>query len=508
MMSKCFVRLLPALALALAVSAGDVVAQVGSVTGRVTNADTGEPMQGVRLVIQGTNAKATTNEDGRYVLPGVSVGARVVRVNFIGFTQQLAAVTILAGSSTSVDFALNASAIRLSEIVVSAVTGREKRARELGTNIATIDMAEIPTTAITSVSDLLSGRTAGVILMDVNGTSGSSQRIRIRGANSLSLSNEPLVYIDGVLSASESGMSLGVGGQVSSRLNDIDPEDIESVEIVKGPAAAALYGTAAANGVLLITTKRGRSGPAEWNFFAELGQLEDRTDYPLNYTSYEVIGSAGAPFFDPIGDFNETDYAFCSNRSAAAGTCTRDGTTSFNTLMDSRTTPFSKGNRKRYGLNVRGGSERVTYYVSGQLEDERGVIDYNLRDKITVRANVNAAVRPDLDLSVTTSYATVQNEFNSNDNSIFVIDTNKRTVLEEISTALYPRAPEGSTPNALALDGEANLLFVANADNNSVGVIGVAEPGQSEVLGFLPAGWYPSALALLPEREKLYIGNS
>jgi len=451
MMSKCFVRLLPALALALAVSAGDVVAQVGSVTGRVTNSDTGEPMQGVRLVIQGTNAIATTNEDGRYVLPNVSVGARVVRVNYIGFTQQLTAVTILAGSSTSVDFALNASAIRLSEIVVSAVTGREKRARELGTNIASIDMAEIPTTPLTSVSDVLSGRTAGVILMDVNGTSGSAQRIRIRGANSLSLSNEPLVYIDGVLSNSDNTITFGVGGQESSRLNDLDPEDIENVEIVKGPAAAALYGTAAANGVLLITTKRGRSGDAEWNFFVETGELEDRTDYPLNYTSYEVIGSAGAPFFSSTGGFNTTDYAFCSNRSSAAGTCTRDGTTTFNTLRDSRTTPFSKGSRQRYGLNVRGGSDRVTYYVSGQLEDERGVIHYNLRDKTTVRANVNAAVREDLDLSVSTSYASVQNEFNSNDNSIFSPILNGL-----LGNGYY--VPQ-STKSATALPGESRRNF-------------------------------------------------
>lgn len=450
-MSKCFVRLLPALALALAVSAGDLVAQVGSVTGRVTNAETGEPMQGARLVIQGTNAKATTNEDGRYVLPSVSVGARVVRVNFIGFTQQLSTVTILAGSSTSVDFALSASAIRLSEIVVSAVTGREKRARELGTNIASIDMAEIPSTPITSVSDLLSGRTAGVILMDVNGTSGSAQRIRIRGANSLSLSNEPLVYIDGILSNSDNTLTFGVGGQESSRLNDIDPEDIQTIEIVKGPAAAALYGTAAANGVLLITTKRGRSGDAEWNFFVETGEIEDRTDYPLNYTSYEVIGSAGADFFSSTGGFNSTDYIRCSNRAAAVGTCTQDGTTTFNTLLDPRTTPFSKGNRKRYGLNVRGGSDKVTYYVSGQLEDERGVIHYNLRDKITVRANVNAAVRPDLDLSVSTSYATVQNQFNSNDNSIFSPILNGL-----LGNGYY--VPQ-STKSATALPGESRRNF-------------------------------------------------
>lgn len=144
----------------------------------------------------------------------------------------------------------------------------------------------------------------------------------------------------------------------------------------------------------------------------------------------------------------------------------------------------------------------ATLYVSNWSSDSVSVIDTSsLRVVATIPVGDNPndlELAPDGRLFVACS----------NDNSIFVIDTNKRTVLEEISTALYPRAPEGSTPNALALDGEANLLFVANADNNSVGVIGVAEPGQSEVLGFLPAGWYPSALALLPEREKLYIGNS
>jgi TonB-linked SusC/RagA family outer membrane protein len=419
MRSKYFVRLLPALALALAVSAGDAVAQAGSVTGRVTNAFTGLPIQGARLVVQGTNIQATTNEDGRYTLVNVSVGSRVIRVNYIGFTQQNTAVTVLAGSSASVDFALNASAIRLSEIVVSAVTGREKRSRELGVNIASIDVTEMEPAAVTSVSDILSARTAGVVLMDVNGTSGSAQRIRIRGANSLSLSNEPLVYIDGVLSNVDNGMSQGVGGQEASRLNDINPNDIENIEVVKGPAAAALYGTAAANGVLLITTKRGRPGAPEWNAYFELGELEDRTAYPTNYLSYEVIGSAGAPFFDPDGSFNSTDYARCPNRSAAAGTCTQDGMTTFNTLTDPRTTPYSKGDRRRYGLSVRGGGEQVTYFLSTELENETGVIDYNKREKVNVRANMNAAIRPDLDVSISSSYASVQNAFNSNDNSIF-----------------------------------------------------------------------------------------
>lgn len=396
------------------------VAQAGSVTGRVTNAETGEPLQGARLVIDGTNIGTITNADGRYVITGAPTGARVVRVTIIGFGQQSQAVTIPPAGSVTVDFALQTSAIRLSAVVVSAVSGRVQRERELGTNVGTINVADINPTMITSVSDVLSGRTEGVILQDVNGTSGTGQRIRIRGANSLSLSNEPLVFIDGILTEASSGMSIGVGGQESSRLNDMNPNDIESIEVVKGPAAAALYGTAAANGVLLITTKRGRAGSPEWNFYVETGRLDDITEYPPNYMAYQVLGNPNASLFDPTnGAFNSTDFARCPNRSAASGTCTQDGAAVFNTLMDPRTTPWSKGARQRYGLSVRGGTERVTYYVSGELENERGVIDYNLRDRISARANLDAAITDRIDLSVSTAYSSTKNEFNSNDNSIF-----------------------------------------------------------------------------------------
>src|SRR5690606_29775699 len=143
---------------------------------------------------------------------------------------------------------------------------------------------------------------------------------------------------------------------------DLNPADIESIEIVKGPAASAMYGTAAANGVLLITTKRGRPGTTRWNAFVEYGQIEDVTDYPDTFLSYQVL-DPNAPMFLPNGMFNVYDassnptggYAYCPNRLAAAGQCTQDGTLSFNTMKDPRTTMFSTGTRQRYGMSVRGG---------------------------------------------------------------------------------------------------------------------------------------------------------
>jgi TonB-linked SusC/RagA family outer membrane protein len=413
----------------------DATAQTGSVRGRVTNAQNGEPIRDARVGVLGTNIQVATNLDGNYVIGRAPAGERAIRVTVIGFTQQSKPVSIVAGEVAVADFALAASAITIDAVLVHGITGREQRERELGTNSGNIDMRDINPAQVTSIADVLSGRTEGVILQDINGTTGTSQRIRIRGANSLSLSNEPLVYIDGVRMETASALSIGVGGQEASRLNDINPNDIESIEVVKGPAAAALYGTAGANGVLLITTKRGRAGPAEWSFYTETGSLKDITDYPTNYMSYQVNGSPTASFFHPstqdwdgdgtvetgevAGAFNTIDYAFCSNRAAAAGTCRQDGTATFNTLRDPRTTPFASSGRQRYGANVRGGTAAVTYFVSGELEKEDGVIFYNQRDKVSVRANLNAALNDRLDLAVSTQFNTVRNSFPNNDNSIF-----------------------------------------------------------------------------------------
>ena len=291
---------------------GGVVAQeVGNVTGQVVDGTTGRPLVGAQVVVVGTNIGALTNENGRYLITRVPVGERQIRAIMIGFGQSVADVTVAAGGTAAANFQLSTVAIELEALVVSAATGREQRARELGSKVATIDMGQISPAKVASVSDILSGRSEGVILQDVNGTAGTSQRIRIRGANSISLSNEPLVYVDGAL-ISSGFTGGGVGGQEVSRLNDLNPNDIESIEVIKGPAASALYGTAAANGVLLITTKRGRPGATQWTFFADSAQSEDVTDYPMNYLSYQINDGTQPLFRDSDGRFNTAGYAYCS----------------------------------------------------------------------------------------------------------------------------------------------------------------------------------------------------
>lgn len=403
--------------------------ETGRIAGQVLN-EAGEPLVGAQIVVSGTNVGGLSNDEGRFLILRVPTGAQQIRAVLIGYGQATQAVTVTAGGTTTVNFTLNTSAVALGAVMVSAATGREQRSRELGASVGTIELQDLNPAPITSMADALGGRTEGVIMQDVNGTTGTSQRIRIRGANSLSLGNEPLVYIDGVRANADFGGTFGVGGQESSRLNDINPNDIASIDILKGPAASALYGTAAANGVIQITTKRGRPGDTQWTFFAESGQIEDKTDYPANFAAFDIV-NPGSPQFTATGAFNTRSTAnptgfaiYCPNRLAALspgdpGYCEQEGTMSYNTLMDPRTRPFTTGGRQRYGMSVRGGSDAVRFFLSGQLEDEEGVISFNTQDKTNFRANVDARLAETADASVSFGYAQTKLALNNNDNSVF-----------------------------------------------------------------------------------------
>ncbi|MEJ2503131.1 MAG: SusC/RagA family TonB-linked outer membrane protein, partial [Gemmatimonadota bacterium] len=396
----------------------------GTVTGQVTDASTGEPLAGVQMQISGTNVGGLTDQNGRYLLTRVPAGQQTVRAVLIGYAQATEAVSVTAGGTAVADFELRTSAVPLEAVIVSAATGREQRSRELGAKVAAIEVEDLNPAPVTTFSDVLGGRTEGVILQDVSGTTGTAQRIRIRGANSVSLSNEPLIYVDGVR-LDDDFTGFGVGGQEISRLNDINPNDIANIEIVKGPAASAMYGTAAANGVILITTKRGRPGRTQWTAFAEQGVLDDITDWPDNFLSFERNPSAPSDFQDNglfysyNPDSRPNGHGYCPNWAAADGLCSQTDLLSFNTLMDSRTTPFQQGNRGRYGASVRGGTEQVRFFVSGQYESEEGLHSYNKLDKANFRANLDAELSESVELSVSFGYTDANLSLNSNDNSIF-----------------------------------------------------------------------------------------
>ncbi|GMR12198.1 MAG: TonB-dependent receptor [Gemmatimonadota bacterium] len=420
---------LASLALGLGLMASPAAAQGGgSVTGLVIDAETQQPLAGAQVVITGTNRGTLTNQQGRYLITGVPANTYEVRVVILGFSQQSQSITVRAGQAVVVNFNLGSSAVQIDGVTVNVITGESQRARELGTNNGQILLDELPVAAITSLADVLSGRTEGLVLNGLGGTLGTGQKIRIRGANSISLSNEPLIFVDGMLFNSTIA-SFPVNGQDSSRLDDLNPNDIASIEILKGPAATGLYGTQAANGVLLITTKKGTAGVARWNMYAEGGMSEMRTTFEPNFRQV-ALRPGSDPSANPIlpdGNINFTDYSTCRNYVLATGSCvsTDVQTLQFSPLNDPRTTPFDIGYRQRYGLNVAGGTDRVTYFISGEFLDAVGVenrfVEINTQQRTSVRANLTAAISDKLDVGINTSYTKNKLRIPNNDNNSFGI---------------------------------------------------------------------------------------
>jgi TonB-linked SusC/RagA family outer membrane protein len=424
-LTRRFVALaaMPVLLAFFAVSGAE--AQQGAVAGQVIDAQSAQPVTGAQVTIPGTEIGILTDANGRYRLTGVPTGPVEVRVRLIGYSPSSQTVTVEAGQTATANFELTLSAVELEELTVDVLTGRERRRLELGTNVGEIDVEEVNQGPITNFSDLLAGRAEGVTMQDVSGDIGSSQRIRIRGASSLSLSNDPLVIVDGIRYSASNLNAVLTGGQEPSRLNDLNPEDIQSIEVVKGPAASALYGAVGANGVLIVTTRRGSSvGATDWRFYAQGGVLEQNADFPLNYEAVQLAegGDPGAPFFTESG-FNSDDWVPCSNVEAAEGLCEQEQFLSFNTLEDARTSPFQTGDNQTYGMNVSGGSQEATYFLSGELEKEVGVVkfDFNYQDRVSGRANLDAALRENLDVSLSVGYLDSEVGFVNNDNSIFSV---------------------------------------------------------------------------------------
>jgi TonB-linked SusC/RagA family outer membrane protein len=378
----------------------------GTITGRVIDRGTQQPVVGATVRVVGTTRGAQTSDQGIYRITGVNAGTMNVQALRIGYASVTRPITLTAASTATLDFSLDAAATTLDVVTVSA-TGQEQSRRESGVSTASISVPEeVPQAAVSNLQTVLSSRAAGVVVQEAGGTTGSSARIRIRGSNSVSLSNDPLVIVDGIrVNSDEGATSIGVGGQVPSRLNDINPEDIENIEIIKGPAAAALYGTAAANGVIQITTKRGRAGRTKWNVHSEAGSINEVTNYPTNYWTLDEADYAPDTLFPCTLDLQIR--GFCPGEQKLV---------SYNPLEQN--SPFIKGWRERFGADVSGGSDLAQYFIGGDFYRENGVYEINRQRLISLRGNVHSQLRDNFDLSVNTGYTQSRLRLPQNDNNV------------------------------------------------------------------------------------------
>ena len=424
-----------------------VLAQQGTITGRVTDQATNTPVQSAQVRIVGSTRGALTTDEGVYTLRGVAPGPVTLRATRLGYKAGTLTVTVPETGSVTADFALASTPSKLDEIVVSA-SGEQETKREQPVSIGTINMDSVNLAPVNSFSELLTSRTPGVVAQSDGGTLGAGTRIRIRGSNSVSLDNDPLIIIDGVRANGNEGSStLGVGGQVPSRLDDINPEDIETINVIKGPAASSLYGTAAANGVVQITTKRGSNGRQMWSAHAAGGTVSNYVRFPDNFGAVEVDGA------DTV--FSQaTQGAPCVTEFQAAGFCTYTGLQRFNPLETN--SPFITGNTQAYGLAVSGGSEAMTYYLSGQFDKDKGVYEINKLRHATLRANATAHLGPKFDLTVNSSYGQNRLRLPQNDNNVRGI----------IPTGLLGLVFDDSVNHGFAFQQPANI-FAINTQQNT-----------------------------------------
>ena len=425
--------------LTLSALAPALAQNIGTISGRVTEGGSGEPLAGVQLSILGTNVRATTNAQGQYTLARVPARQVTVQVQRVGYAEQARSVSVASGGTTTLNFTMQTQAVQLAEIVTTA-TG-ERRRVEVGNAVNQVNAAQVVETgAVANMSDLLTARSPGVQVLP-GAMTGTGARVRIRGTSSLSLSNDPIYFIDGVrMQSSSASSSIGIGGSSPSRVSDINPEEIESIEVVKGPSAATLYGTDAANGVIVIKTKRGRAGRPQWNVYTEQGIVEDRNEYPDAYRAFQ---SRTAPGFTPT---TASGGSQCFLADRARGACVQDSVTSYNLYDDSRATPLGRGRRQQYGLQVSGGSEAIRYFLSGETEEEIGVLRIpqfevqrlrrnniairdewmrpNALDRVSGRANINVTLSPKMDLAVSTGYTHINQRLPQHENNATGLGSN------------------------------------------------------------------------------------
>ena len=228
--------------------------RVATIQGRVTERETGQPVASAQLIVVGTRQGGATNNNGEYSIAGVAPGQIQLRVSRIGFQPMTQAVTVPATGSVTLNFSLERAVARLEEVITTA-TGEQSR-REFGNAVASVKMDTLAKIApVTNVAEMLQARVAGLQVFQGPGVTGANEPMRIRGLSSLSLGLDPLMIVDGV--RYDNGTVTGSFATSTTRVGDLNPEEIESIDVIKGPSAAALYGIVVANGVIIIKMKCG-----------------------------------------------------------------------------------------------------------------------------------------------------------------------------------------------------------------------------------------------------------
>src|SRR5688572_13606702 len=443
-------------------AAVDAQQQAGRITGRVTDAASNRPLPGVQVFIPATGIGNITDQDGRYLLQNVPPGQVTVTAQLVGFKQAETRATVTVGQVATANLELTETAIQLEQLVVTGA-GVATQRKKLGNTIAAIDASKASTAAVTDVSQMLAAREPGVQVLPSGGYTGEGARIRIRGSSSLSQLNEPVIYVDGIR-MDRNAVNFAPQGN-PSKLDDIPPESIERIEILKGAAAATLYGTEASNGVIQIFTKKGRSGAPRFTFQMDQTGITMPTNRIL-----------------PLADFAETQ-ADIERISARWGRQVSLFEPFEENLIPSY---FNTGFHQAYSLSVTGGSDRVSYFVTGRFQDENGPINFgglfpdrvfketdDFQRRAQTTANVVITPIEKVWVGVNTMYSEMKGGVPNNGNNIYGVFPNLtqtflRLACSEVNTTNCPKVNRYGT-NAFMTANEGVYQITEVESNHFVG---------------------------------------
>lgn len=426
-----------------------VLAQGKNYSGKVTGADDGSPLAGVSIQIKGVSKGTQTNADGAYSIEATS--GQVLVFSFIGYTPK----EVKAGSGNVINVALEPDEKVLNEVVVVGY-GTQNR-KDVTSAVSTIKGDALKAIPAQSFDQLMSGKAAGVNINIPNGVLNNPPVIRVRGFNSITSSSYPLIVVDGIIVFSQepgnSGTAAGPSGIANNPLADINPNDIETIDILKDAAATAIYGSRAANGVLVITTKKGKAGKATITYdgWAAWSQPFRKFDL-LNAQEYIMMK-------------NEAEQ----NRATLAGQTYKP---LFVQNLDPNGVPYDTdwykevlqtGFQQNHNINVSGATPKSSYYFSAGYTNQEGIIKKNTFERKNVRLNISHNVTNNIIIGSNVTYSTT-NAFSPNSGSL--VGTN-------FNTGGLGRVPLVSAPNVPVLlpDGSYNINSTGGLAN-SLGNLG------------------------------------
>ena len=376
--------------------------ELTTVSGRVTSAG-GAPLAGASVGIPALDVGAIADASGnyRFTIPGARVTPQPVAVTarVIGYQPQTVQVTLTSGGTATQNFTLTQNPLRLGEVVVTGA-GTVSSAERLGTVRTSIDTTAIRRANEPNVLQAIAGKAPGVVVTQQSGEAGASSKVIIRGLNTIQGTGNPLIVVDGSpINNQTLSTSATTASTVSpNRASDLSPEDIESVEVLKSGASAAIYGARAGQGVILITTKKGRSGQARYSLRSTVTS-DEVTQLPDLQREFGQ-GSNGVAASCPAAGCTVTLTGNSWGAPIAAGTPT----------FDQAGSVFDRGNLLDNALTVSGGNERTQYYLSGTSNYQNGIIAENndFYRRNTVRLNANQQVVSGLRVGANIQYADVR----------------------------------------------------------------------------------------------------